>query len=158
MLISEFARAADLSPDTVRFYVKRGLLQPEAGRRGGSNPYQEFSQADVATARLVRVAQSLGFTLGEIAAIIEELRTTGADRARHIAILEERLHELDEKAAKIDGMRAYLRAKIAWIKGGETGPEPPLGILTDAPAGPCATADLAFSGPRPARNRRSRAH
>ena len=78
MLISEFARAADLSPDTVRFYVKRGLLQPEAGRRGGANPYQEFSQADVATARLVRIAQSLGFTLGEIAALIEELRTTGA--------------------------------------------------------------------------------
>ncbi len=158
MLISEFARAADLSPDTVRFYVKRGLLQPEASRRGGSNPYQEFSQADVATARLVRVAQSLGFTLSEIAAILEEVRASGNDGSRHVAILEERLAELDEKAAKIDGMRAYLRAKIAWIKGGETGPEPPLGILTDGPVAACATADLAFSGPRPARHRRSRAN
>ncbi len=158
MLISEFARATALSPDTVRFYVKRGLLQPAAGRRGGTNPYQEFSEADVATARLVRLAQSLGFTLGEIAALIAELRATGANRPRHIAILEERLQELDEKAARIDGMRRYLRAKIAWLKGGEKGPEPPLETLTDAPIAACATADMAFSKPHPPRNRRSQAH
>ncbi len=158
MLISEFARAADLSPDTVRFYVKRGLLQPQAGRRGGTNPYQEFSEADVATAQLVRIAQSLGFTLGEIGRIIEELRRTGQDRPRHVAILEERLQELDEKAARIDGMRSYLRAKIDWLKDGETGPEPPLTILTDAPLAPCAAAELALAGPRPARNRRRQAN
>ncbi len=155
MLISEFARATDLSPDTVRFYVKRGLLQPEAGRRGGTNPYQEFSETDVATARIVRIAQSLGFTLGEIAAIIEELRTTGADRARHIAILEERLRELDEKAARIARMRGYLGAKIAWLKNGEKGPEPPLAMLTDAPGG-CAMSALAVVQARPPRNRSKR--
>lgn len=158
MLISEFARATDLSPDTVRFYVKRGLLQPEAGRRGGSNPYQEFSQGDVAVARMVRIAQSLGFTLGEIAAIIEELRTTGASRPRHIAILEERLSELDEKAARIDRMRGYLGTKIAWLKGGETGPEPPLTLLTDAPGEGCATSVLAMVQARPSHNRRKRAN
>jgi MerR family transcriptional regulator, copper efflux regulator len=158
MLISEFARATELSPDTVRFYVKRGLLQPAAGRRGGTNPYQEFSEADVAAARLVRLAQSLGFTLGEIAALIEELRATGANRPRHIAILKDRLQELDEKAARIDGMRRYLRAKIAWLKGGEKGPEPPLETLTDVPVAACATADMAFLAPRPPRNRRKPAN
>jgi MerR family regulatory protein len=34
MLISEFARAAGLSRDTVRFYVRRGLLAPLAGNKG----------------------------------------------------------------------------------------------------------------------------
>jgi MerR family transcriptional regulator, copper efflux regulator len=37
MLISEFARAAGLSRDTVRFYVRRGLLAPLAGNKGGSS-------------------------------------------------------------------------------------------------------------------------
>ncbi len=157
MLISEFARATDLSPDTVRFYVKRGLLQPEAGRRGGSNPYQEFSETDVATARVVRIAQSLGFTLSEIAALIEELRATGADRRRHIALLEERLQELDEKAARIARMRSYLGAKVAWLKGGEKGPEPPFAMLTDAPGESCAVSTLAVRA-RPPRNRRKRAN
>jgi MerR family copper efflux transcriptional regulator len=153
MLISEFARATDLSRDTVRFYVKRGLLQPEAGRRGGANPYHEFSEADVATARLVRIAQSLGFTLAEIAALIEELRRTGHNRAHHIAILDERLNELTDKAARLDRVTAHLRAKIAWLKGGEQGPEPPLAILTDMPIQACATAETAVAGPPVSHNR-----
>ncbi len=158
MLISAFARAADLSPDTVRFYVKRGLLQPEAGRRGGANRYQEFSDADVATARLVRIAQSLGFTLSEIAGLIDELRRSGRDRARHIAILEERLAELTDKAARLDRMTAYLSAKIAWLKGGEKGLEPSLEILTGVPIAACATAETAVAGPRPTPSRRRRAN
>jgi len=57
MLISEFARAAGLTPDTVRFYVKRGLLKPLAGKKGGSNPYQVFTDEHVQMARTVRIAQ-----------------------------------------------------------------------------------------------------
>jgi MerR family transcriptional regulator, copper efflux regulator len=37
MLISEFTRATGLSRDTVRFYVRRGLLAPLAGNKGGSS-------------------------------------------------------------------------------------------------------------------------
>ena len=130
MLVSEFARAANLSPDTVRFYVKLGLLRPEAGRRGGSNPYLEFSRADLARARLVQLARSLGFTLREIAALAEEVERDGLPRKRRIAILEDRLSALDEKALELKRLTAYLRAKIAWIKDGERGPEP-----EPAPAG-----------------------
>ena len=126
MLISEFARTAGLSPDTVRFYVKRGLLKPATGRRGGSNPYQVFGREHLETARLVRLAQSLGFTLREIAAIASELEATGLTRRRKIAILRQRLDVLDEKAGQIARMTAYLNAKIAWLEGGETGPEPRL--------------------------------
>ncbi len=43
MLISEFARATGLSRDTVRFYVRLGLLQTQATeKRGGRRPYQVF--------------------------------------------------------------------------------------------------------------------
>ena len=126
MLISEFAKAANLSPDTVRLYVKRGLLRPTAGRLGGSNPYQEFSTADVARARLVRLARSLGFTLREIAAIASELESRGMSRERRVALFEQRLMLLEEKGAEIAEMAAYLRAKIEWIKKGERGPEPQL--------------------------------
>jgi len=131
MLISQFARAADLSPDTVRLYVKRGLLRPTAGRLGGSNPYQEFSETDLARARLVRLARSLGFTLREIAALAAEVEDSGMSRSRRIAVLEERLRALDQKAVEIDRMTTYLRAKIAWTKNGETGPEPLPGLSAD---------------------------
>ena len=42
MLISEFARATGLSTDTVRFYVRRGLLKPLAGSKGGSKSLSDF--------------------------------------------------------------------------------------------------------------------
>ena len=42
MLISEFARRTALSVDTVRYYVRAGLMTPQQGTRGGRNPYQEF--------------------------------------------------------------------------------------------------------------------
>ncbi len=34
MLISEFARTSGLSRDTVRFYVRLGLLRPETNGKG----------------------------------------------------------------------------------------------------------------------------
>ena len=72
MLISEFARRAELSTDTVRFYVRKGLLAPGTGMKGGSNPYQIFSDQDLEAARMIRMAQGLGFSLREIAALAAE--------------------------------------------------------------------------------------
>ena len=126
MLISEFSRAVNLSPDTVRFYVKRGILKPDTGLRGGSNPYQVFDASHVEIARLVKLAQSLGFTLREISAISIELQTEGISRRRRIGILKERLTALEDKAAEIARMTGYIRAKIAWMEKGEKGAEPVL--------------------------------
>ena len=63
MLISDFAKATGLSPDTIRFYIRRGLITPETGSKGGRNPYQIFSAEHVREARLIRMAQSLGMSL-----------------------------------------------------------------------------------------------
>jgi MerR family copper efflux transcriptional regulator len=68
MLISEFARATGLTRDTVRFYVRRGLLTPATNAKGGRHPYQSFTAADVQAAKIIRSAQSLGMSLKEIAA------------------------------------------------------------------------------------------
>lgn len=128
MMISQFAREAGLSPDTVRFYIRRGLLDPKRGEKGGSARYQIFTREHVETARVIRLAQSLGFTLREIAALNAEFQSDGASVERLIAILRDRLRDLDEKAAQIAAMAAYLRKKLEWLNGGCVGPEPPLGF------------------------------
>lgn len=125
MLISQFARETGLSPDTVRFYVRRGLLDPARGEKGGSARYQIFSRQDVETARVIRLAQSLGFTLREIASINAEFRSDGLSVERVIAILQDRLRDLDEKAAQIAAMADHLKRKVAWLRGGCVGAEPP---------------------------------
>lgn len=60
-LISEFARTAGLSVDTVRFYVRKGLLSPETTAKGGSKPYQIFKPEHVEAARIIRMANCSGF-------------------------------------------------------------------------------------------------
>jgi MerR family transcriptional regulator, copper efflux regulator len=124
MLISEFARAAGLSTDTVRFYVRRGLLKPLAGSKGGSNPYQIFTDEHVQIARLIHMGQSLGFSLREIEALNVEHQAKRMTGSRGAEILRGQLVRLEQKAAHIEAMMSYIRAKLGWIQGGEKGPEP----------------------------------
>jgi DNA-binding transcriptional MerR regulator len=124
MLISEFARATGLTPDTVRFYVRRGLLKPLAGSKGGSNPYQIFTDEHVQTARMIHLGQSLGFSLREIEALNIEHQKKRITPARGAEILRGQLVRLEEKAAHLNAMISYIRDKVAWLEGGEAGPEP----------------------------------
>ncbi|MGB7102588.1 MAG: MerR family transcriptional regulator [Xanthobacteraceae bacterium] len=124
MLISEFAQATGLTTDTVRFYVRRGLLKPLAGTKGGSNPYQIFTNEHVQMARMIHMGQSLGFSLREIEALNVEYQTQRMTTARGAEILRRQLVRLEEKAAHINAMMSYIRAKVAWVEGGEKGPEP----------------------------------
>ena len=126
MLISEFAHATGLTADTVRFYVRRGLLAPETGGKGGRNPYQVFTSDHVKTARLVRLAQSLGMSLKEIAALNKDYIAGSITDERSLEIMAAQLARLDEQAAALRVMRTYLRTKIAWLDSGKVGPEPDL--------------------------------
>lgn len=124
MLISEFARATGLSRDTVRFYVRRGLLVPLTGNKGGSNPYQVFTSEHVQMARMIHLAQSLGFSLREIAAINLEYQANRITASRGAEILRWQLARLEEKATHVKAMIAYIRTKLAWLDAGSKGPEP----------------------------------
>jgi MerR family copper efflux transcriptional regulator len=124
MLISEFARATGLTPDTIRFYVRRGLLKPETSGKGGSNPYQFFTAEHVQTARIIRFAQSLGFSLREIATLNGEYQAGAITQARSAEILRQQLARLEEKAVHLNEMIAYLRAKLEWMNAAGDGPEP----------------------------------
>lgn len=125
MLISVFASATGLSQDTVRFYVRKGLLRPATSSLGGRNPYQVFSARDVQAARLIRFAQSLGMPLKDIAEVNDELLSPDVAPARALALMDQQIARLDAKAAELDTLRSYLRAKRQWMADGETG-EPPM--------------------------------
>ncbi len=64
-------------------------------------------------------------SLKEMATIGEEYaRNGGISPARSIEIMSAQLSRLEQKAAEIDSMARYLRAKLAWLKSGAPGPEP----------------------------------
>ena len=135
MLISEFAKRAGLSVDTVRFYIRKGLFAPETGAKGGSNPYQLFTEEHLEVARIIRMAQGLGFTLREIAALAEEYHAGDMTPARGMALMQIQLGKLEEKAAQLGAMIDYTRAKIAWMQGDQQTPPPVFGDYDGCAAG-----------------------
>ncbi|WP_067733450.1 MerR family transcriptional regulator [Novosphingobium naphthalenivorans] len=124
MLIGEFAKRTGLSQDTVRFYVRKKLLAPKTGVRGGRNPYQIFSERDVSTAVMIRFAQSLGMPLKEIAEIALELASNGLSAEREMEIIDVQIVRLEQKAADLAKLLGYLRAKRDWMARAKPGDEP----------------------------------
>lgn len=69
--VKELACRCQVSADTVRYYAKIGLLQPE---RDPASGYKRFDEKDMKRLSFIRRAKSLGYTLNEIKQIIEESR------------------------------------------------------------------------------------
>ncbi|MDF8354880.1 MerR family transcriptional regulator [Ensifer adhaerens] len=126
MLISEFAKATELPVDTIRFYISKGLLKPERSTKGGSNPYQLFSQEDVTAARMIRLQQTLGYSLREIQALNDAYRAGESSPARTVEILQTQIARLEERKAALDAALSFLRGKVDWIKAGKPDTAPQL--------------------------------
>lgn len=124
MLIGEFAKRTGLSQDTVRFYVRKGLLTPLPSAKGGRNPYQIFTERDASTARMIRFAQSLGLSLREIADIAAELQRGGQSPARELELMDKQIVRLEQKANDLAELTNYLRAKRDWVASGKNADEP----------------------------------
>jgi MerR family transcriptional regulator, copper efflux regulator len=123
MLIKQFCEATGLPRDTVRFYVKRGLLKPTIGSRS-CNRYQHFDAAQVERAMLIRSAQGLGFTLrqiGELAKDYEQETLSAEDR---VGVLRAQLVQITTRERDLREMRRYLEAKLLWLESGASGAQP----------------------------------
>jgi MerR family copper efflux transcriptional regulator len=142
MLISEFARITGLSRETVHFYVRLGLFHPKTTQKGGRHPYLFFGQEDSRSAELIRVGQALGLSLKEIAGLMEKRRKGTLSRAQRVELMKAQLTDLDAKAAGLDRLRAYVRAKIDWQEKGEKGPEPRLEDVEPRGHGPRTSRGL----------------
>jgi MerR family Zn(II)-responsive transcriptional regulator of zntA len=69
MTVSELSRHGSVAPHVIRYYSRIGLLSPV---RHPDNGYKLFTRSDITRLRFIRQAQSLGFTLEEIAQILQE--------------------------------------------------------------------------------------
>jgi DNA-binding transcriptional MerR regulator len=107
MRIGELAARTGMSKDTIRFYEKVGLV---AGDRLG-NGYRDFAPEVVEWLHYVRTAQTLGFTLAEIARHGEELRDAPNSAEALSALFGEKIQILDNRLAELTALRADLAAR-----------------------------------------------
>ena len=67
--VKALSKHSGVSEHAVRYYSRIGLLQPS---RNPDNGYRLFDRTDVTRLRFIRHAQGLGFSLGEIAEILQD--------------------------------------------------------------------------------------
>ncbi|NML05236.1 MerR family transcriptional regulator [Sphingomonas sp. G-3-2-10] len=119
MLISQFSRATGLPLDTIRFYIRKGLLSPERSGKGGANPYQVFGPQDVTAARMIRLQQALGYSLREIAALGAQYRARAHSPEQTAAILRAQMAKLNERRIELESAIDFLGRKLAWVEAGQ---------------------------------------
>lgn len=114
--ISQLARAAGVGVETVRFYQRKGLMPAPTGEaRGG----RHYGDDDVRRLRFIRQSQAAGFTLREIARLLDLDRMD--DRAEARAMARERIAALDIEIARMQQARAALEKLARECASGDTG-------------------------------------
>jgi MerR family copper efflux transcriptional regulator len=100
------ARAAGVSPDTLRHYEQKGLL-PAPSR--SPNGYREYPPDALARVRLVRRAVALGFTLDELARIVRTRDAGGAPCAEVRALGAAKLETMEARSRELQAACIRLR-------------------------------------------------
>ncbi|MFI8292825.1 MerR family transcriptional regulator [Streptomyces sp. ms191] len=108
MRIGELAAQVGVSRDAIRFYEKLGLVE---GRRL-PNGYRDFPPEAVAWLLYVRTAQTLGFSLAEIARIGGELRDSPDSADTLSALFEDKIRLIDARMDELAALRAELVSRV----------------------------------------------
>ncbi len=125
--IGGLAKAAGVGVETVRYYQRRGLL-PEPVRPRGE--VRRYGEDELRRLRFIRSAQAAGFTLAEIAELLE--LSASDDRARARELAGARVAALDDKIAELRRAREALAALAADCAGNRRGPCPILAAFDTA--------------------------
>ena len=103
LTIGAFAKASGVNVETIRFYQRRGLLSEPDKPYGGIRRYDE---ADVTRVRFVKSAQRLGFSLDEVAELLQLEDGTHCSEASVLA--EHKLKDVRKKLADLRRMERIL--------------------------------------------------
>ena len=110
MRSGQVAQAAGVNQQTLRYYERRGLLAPPRRSPGGHRLYPAQT---VLLLRAIKAAQRLGFTLAEVAELLE---TDRPRRVKPVPGLRQRaelkLTEVQAKIAELSSVQAALHAVL----------------------------------------------
>lgn len=92
MLVSQISKILDVSPDTIRYYTRCGLVNPCRSENG----YKIYSTRDLSRLRFILRAKQLGFCLADIKSLIQtsERGSTPCPLARDLIM--KNLNKLDK--------------------------------------------------------------
>ena len=123
MKINEIASAAQVSVQTLRYYERRKLVGEPRRRPSG---YRDYDPETVDRIRFIKRAQTLGFTLEEVADLLALWpdSTSACGEAEHRAT--RKLQSIDSKIADLQEIRGALVQYVSACKSRSSMDECPL--------------------------------
>ena len=122
MRIGELAAVVALSPDTIRYYEKAGLMPRPRRTPAG---YREYDRAAIDRLSFIQGAQRLGLTLTDIRDLLA-VRDTGECPCEPAEqLLARRIAEVDAHIARLTALRAEMAAMREALPTGDCPPPTP---------------------------------
>jgi DNA-binding transcriptional MerR regulator len=109
MHIGGVAKRIGLTPDAIRFYERSALLPRPTRTAGG---FRQYTENDIETLEFIRRAQSLGFTLREVAELLELRRRQLQPCAPVRRRLEHKLVQVRRKMANLRTLERELKVAL----------------------------------------------
>ena len=104
--IGEVAARSGLTPDTLRYYERLGLLSAPQRTSGG---FRVYPPETLERLRFIKQAQTLGLTLHEIRDLVTYQDHGGLRRCREVRdLLRTKLSELQAKLRELEEFRSTL--------------------------------------------------
>ena len=107
MTIGEVARQLGIHVETIRYYVRMGLIQAPP-RIGVVRHWPEETLDEL---RFIRQAKTLGLTLDEIRQLLR-VRAGEGDCAEVQALLETRLQQISEQRRQLEALEQTLQRQL----------------------------------------------
>jgi len=111
MKVKALAENLNTTPDTVRYYARLGLLQPNKSENG----YKYFSEADKVRLQFILNTRSLGFSVSDIKNILTEADSgrTACPMVREV--IQQKLDETERQFQEMLELRAKMKSALtAW--------------------------------------------
>jgi MerR family transcriptional regulator, copper efflux regulator len=114
LTIGQVARVVGISAKTIRYYEDIKLLQPA---KRMDNNYRQYAKEDIARLRLIKQARALGLPLDEVKQLVEKCLDGSCEHLKegllatlpmHIALVKERIKELEELQKQLEGLQKNL--------------------------------------------------
>lgn len=108
MLIGELSKRTGLSAHTIRFYEKSGLIKGKRNDKVKTNNYFHYDEESVEKLFLIRDAKSIGFTITEIAQLINAWYSNKMTLKQKFAVLDKKLMSIDDKIKQLKEMKRMI--------------------------------------------------
>jgi DNA-binding transcriptional MerR regulator len=115
MNIGELARVADTKAETIRYYERIGLLAAPPRTAGN---YRDYSAAHVSRLIFTRRARELGFSIGQIRALLDMADQKEQSCEAVDVIACEHLAQVKRKLADLSALRRELESMIGQCRHG----------------------------------------